>query len=220
MRAKGRILSILLTLGFHTSYIIYYLLTDHGVEIGDWLGYPIFFALAYWAGLQFDNAKFHSEMDILTNLYNRRFMMENFNLITDSTKKQGSKLFILVIDCDNFKHVNDSLGHSIGDKVLHLIGKTLKDNSRKTDVIARWGGDEFIIVGKLEDHKNLSFMMSRLSEEVKKISDEVHFPISISIGSSVYPDDNNELNTLLKIADDHMYEDKLSKKIRLVSAME
>ena len=108
--------------------------------------------MGFWAGLQFDKARFLSERDLLTGMYNRRFVTNTFKQLASLVDRTNSQLFVLLIDCDNFKSINDCYGHNKGDQVLKKIGETLIETTRKSDIVARWGGDEFLIMGHYKDH--------------------------------------------------------------------
>ncbi|NRF95564.1 GGDEF domain-containing protein [Paenibacillus frigoriresistens] len=188
MKFIGRTIAISIIMFFHTSYLIYYFYRDGRIDIPDILGYPLFFCIAYWAGKQYDKATFFSEKDPLTNLYNRRFVMYSFDKILALTDRSNSKLFIMVIDCDNFKEINDIYGHSKGDLVLKTIGEALVKTTRKSDVVSRWGGDEFLINGQYKDDSGLQIIHQRLSEEFRNLYE------------------------LIKLADEEMYNHKWKKK--------
>ncbi len=212
MRYSGRIFAISIIFFFHTAYLIYYFYRDGHVDIVDLLGYPLFFCIAYWAGLQFDKATFYSEKDMITNLYNRRFVINTYEKIMSLAERTNSKLFVLVIDCDNFKHINDFYGHHKGDLVLAMIGETLAGSMRKSDIVARWGGDEFLVIGHYKEESGLQTVLQRLDDDMKNLSKQINIPIQVSIGSAIYPDHNKNLFELIKSADQNMYECKEAKK--------
>lgn len=212
IKYTGRIIAVSLILFFHTSYLIYYYYRDGYIDIADWMGYPLLLSVAYWAGKQYDRAAYLSEKDVLTNLYNRRFILNAWNNVSALTDRTNSKLFILVIDCDNFKMINDGHGHHLGDKLLIQIGQLLTRSTRKSDIVARWGGDEFLVIGQYKDEAGLQILLSRLREDLERLSRELQIPVGASVGSAIYPDDSKELYELIKIADENMYRGKRTKK--------
>ncbi|MBK3331602.1 EAL domain-containing protein [Persephonella atlantica] len=152
-----------------------------------------------------------AERDSLTGLYNRLGLTKKIEEFLDIFSRENKKFFLLFIDLNKFKNINDSFGHQIGDTVLKTIGKRLKENFRKIDVIARFGGDEFGILittySKFDDISQILTKIIRLIEEPVHIN-ELSFIVTASIGISVFPDDGTDANTLLKRADIAMYRAK------------
>lgn len=214
MKYKGRLLVISITLSVHTAYLIYYFFRDGRVDIMDLLGYPLFFALSYWAGYQYDKAVYYSEKDALTNLYNRRFVIGSFDKIVAISSRTSSQLFVLLLDCDNFKEINDVYNHQIGDKVLQRISQILQLNTRRIDIVSRWGGDEFLVLGQYKDPSGIEVLTNRIQKEIAALSDEMGFHVSLSIGSAVYNErEHKDLSSLIKTADENMYRSKVTKKL-------
>jgi diguanylate cyclase (GGDEF)-like protein len=212
MRLKGRMTTILLVFFIHTGFIAYYFIRDNAVEIVDIISIPFLLTIAYWVGFQYDKIKHLSEKDVLTNLYNRRYIIENFDRMSKKAHCMKRKLFALVIDCDNFKEINDKLGHAKGDEVLRMLGKILIEKTRQYDVVCRWGGDEFLIVGEYKDQESMDVLIDRLSTEARKYAIQDNLFLSISIGAAVYPDGDITLQELMRIADERMYGNKFYKK--------
>ena len=156
--------------------------------------------------------------DQLTNLYNRTFFISEFPISKARADRNKTKIAIVFIDLDGFKDINDSLGHEIGDGVLIEIARRLKKYVRKSDIIARFGGDEFLIM--FHDIKDIEDII----EIIKKILKEIKKPIIVagtenivtgSIGVSFYPDDGDDINVLIKNADMSMYKSKKAGKDRI-----
>ena len=165
MRYTGRVTASIGALFIHSLYIIYYYSRDGKVEPVDLYSSPFIFLMGFWAGLQFDKAIFLSERDLLTGMYNRRFVTNTFGQLTSLIDRTNNQLFVLIIDCDNFKNINDCYGHNKGDQVLKKIGETLVRTTRKSDIVARWGGDEFLIMGHYKDDAGLQTMLSQARGE-------------------------------------------------------
>lgn len=95
--------------------------------------------LCSWLGKKYDEAKFYSEKDPLTEVYNRRFIIKSFPKILNKVNRNNENLSLFVIDIDDFKKINDTYGHEIGDSVIRGIAKAFLNNTRRTDVIALLG---------------------------------------------------------------------------------
>jgi len=154
---------------------------------------------------------YQAHHDSLTSLPNRVLFKERLQLGIEKARSNQSKLALFFIDLDQFKQINDSLGHYIGDSVLKVVAERLKASIRDKDTLARLGGDEFVII--LESYKKID-ELSRLAEEILMIlTDPIDIVgqrlyISCSIGISLYPKDNIHAENLLKFADAAMYKAK------------
>jgi diguanylate cyclase (GGDEF)-like protein len=212
MRYTGRIIAVTLILMAHTSFVVYFSILEGQIHIVSLLGYFLWFFIGYWTGKQYDKAKYFSEKDPLTNLYNRRFVMNTFEKVTSLAVRTNKKLFVLVFDCDNFKDINDNYGHQKGDLVLSMIGEIIVGTMRKSDVVARWGGDEFLVLGHYEEEIGLQTVLERLEDNFRNLSKEIDISVIVSIGSAIFPYHGIDLFELIKIADENMYTSKLTKK--------
>jgi diguanylate cyclase (GGDEF)-like protein/PAS domain S-box-containing protein len=149
--------------------------------------------------------------DTLTDLPNRTLFKDRLSQAMISAKRSQKAFALLFIDLDQFKKINDSLGHHIGDEVLIEASKRLKENLREEDTLARLGGDEFTII--LKDIKNIqdvSAVSQKIIQAIKKPI-ELHghtLHISLSIGISLYPQDSLNAHDLIKYADTAMYKAK------------
>ena len=147
--------------------------------------------------------------DRLTGLVNRNAFVEKFAQAEARAVRNGTRMALLFVDVDKFKEVNDRLGHDAGDKLLVQVGRRLQECVRPYDTVARYGGDEFVIL--LEDYDNL---------EIEPLRQRMHSvfsfpfdigtetPISLSIGYAAYPRDGKSLSDLLKSSDQNMYMEK------------
>jgi diguanylate cyclase (GGDEF)-like protein/PAS domain S-box-containing protein len=149
--------------------------------------------------------------DALTGLPNRTLFSDRLEHGIELAERHGKKLALFFIDLDNFKQINDSLGHHIGDRVLMVVSERLKAKVRKEDTLARLGGDEFtIIIEQLEDERQLAYFAEKIQEV---LSQPIHIEghtlyTSCSIGISFYPQDAQNANDLVKYADAAMYQAK------------
>jgi diguanylate cyclase (GGDEF)-like protein len=149
--------------------------------------------------------------DLLTGLPNRMLLKDRFSVAMAQAQRFHKKLGVIFLDLDRFKEVNDTLGHDAGDRVLYAVGNRLMELLRKTDTVARIGGDEFLLllpnIEQVEDAISISqTVLDGLREPF--IVDGYEVSISASIGIAIYPDDGTEIDTLVSRADKAMYEIK------------
>jgi diguanylate cyclase (GGDEF)-like protein len=166
----------------------------------------------WWLGKQYDTVKFLSVKDVLTKLYNRRYVIHAFPKLSVLVDRKVEKLSLFLIDLDNFKMINDTYGHERGDKVLQHLSNVLLIITSKSDIVARWAGDEFLIISPFTDEKDKEIINKRIHKELKKSFEELKIDITVSIGTSEYPKDAKTLDVLLNIADQNMYKIKSQKK--------
>jgi diguanylate cyclase (GGDEF)-like protein len=154
-----------------------------------------------------------AQHDFLTDLPNRLLLRDRLEQAISSAQRRAGHIGVLFLDLDRFKHVNDSLGHSVGDRLLQEAATRLRRSVRRSDTVGRLGGDEFVVVlPELAALENASTsaakLLSALAEPYCIDSDHLHVPASIGI--SVYPDDGEDADTLLGNADiamDHAKQD-------------
>ena len=152
--------------------------------------------------------------DSLTDLPNRSLFDELFKHAIASSNRTHQKHAVLFLDLDNFKNINDSLGHTKGDILLKDVAKRLENCMRKEDCVARFGGDEFVIL--LNDIRNNTNVAEIADKIITVLSspfelDEKDIVISTSIGIVIYPDDGDTSQELLRKADTAMYQAKKSR---------
>jgi len=158
-----------------------------------------------------EKIKHQATHDSLTSLPNRALFNDRLSQIIKSSKRNNKKFALLFIDLDQFKKINDSLGHDIGDKVLKIASSRLERSIRADDTLARLGGDEFTIILKnIVDISDISKVCFKIIQEIKKpiFVDEHTLYISASIGISRYPKDAENEKDLIKYADIAMYKAK------------
>lgn len=161
---------------------------------------------------------FLANHDNLTGLPNRKYFYEELN--ERIAKSQENDIFaVLFMDLDNFKITNDKYGHEAGDYLLCEVGKIIKKNLRKTDLIARIGGDEFLLmINDINNIVNTNAVMFKLINalDTEKIFWNNHYlNVQASIGVSIYPMDGNTAKELVKKADENMYSFKRSRKAQI-----
>jgi len=152
--------------------------------------------------------KHQAAHDALTGLLNRNYSLKRLAHMIDVSKRNNTKVLLMYIDLDNFKQINDTLGHSAGDEVLVEASKRLVASLRKTDTVSRLGGDEFLVIlPGLEDNQHATILANKvldLFERPFEILGHESF-ISTSLGLSIYPQDGDTPDTLLKCADMALY---------------
>ena len=149
--------------------------------------------------------------DLLTNLPNRRLFREHLLLELAQAQRKEQRLAVALLDIDNFKDINDTLGHPAGDKVLQILAARLKSVLRKSDSVARWGGDEFILsLPEITRAEDVDKIIRRVLRKVSRtfIIDEHHINTTVSIGVAIYPEGGTDIETLTKRADSAMYQAK------------
>jgi len=153
--------------------------------------------------------------DSLTDLPNRVLFEDRLNQGIEKAKRNKSVLAVYFIDLDNFKVINDSLGHDVGDMVLQAVAIRIKDILRSHDTLARWGGDEFtVVIEDLNDEHDASLLAQKILAVLKEnfLIDNHELYVTTSIGISVFPKDSKDTQNLVKYADAAMYKAKDSGK--------
>ena len=146
--------------------------------------------------------------DPLTGLANRTLLQDRFKHAISTAKRNRSRMALLFVDLDNFKSVNDTLGHDAGDEVIKVQAKRLLSCIRKSDTVARFGGDEFIIfIDTLKNTSDISHLANKILTQLAKPIKETISSVTLtsSIGISIYPDDGENYDKLMKSADTAMY---------------
>lgn len=199
--------------------IIYFFL------IGEWYGYvlTLFAGTLTWVLLYAANSSYQLLMqanhqathDALTGLNNRAYFIEHLQKRMTSLSESGEFSYLLLIDLDHFKNVNDSLGHDVGDRLLQSVVSRLQQNVPAAGIVARLGGDEFIITGgnffnRVNCERSAMELSELLIAKLKEtyIVDQHHLYISASIGISVISGRRDNANSFIKEADIAMYEVK------------
>lgn len=158
-----------------------------------------------------DQLRHLAHHDPLTNLPNRLLFRDRLGHALARADRQDHDVAILFLDLEGFKHVNDSLGHTIGDGLLGAVAKRLEGNLRAEDTIGRLGGDEFaILLEDLSGKEDAARVADKLNEAMAApfVLDQVELGVGASIGISLYPDDGRDVEALLKNADAAMYRAK------------
>jgi diguanylate cyclase (GGDEF)-like protein/PAS domain S-box-containing protein len=164
------------------------------------------------------NQAYLATHDPLTGLSNRLLFNDRLEHAINHAERFNKCISLIFCDLDNFKPINDTYGHSVGDEILKRVGNSLQDILRKDDTVCRFGGDEFVIL--VEDLNSFEY----LDEILRRINELTHTPcvidgntisIGMSIGASIYPDDGVTPEALINAADTAMYRAKNSGKNRI-----
>lgn len=153
--------------------------------------------------------------DSLTGLSNRVLFYSFAENMIARSKRNGTPLGILFIDVDNFKTINDTYGHQVGDETLKTVAQLLLYSTRESDMVFRFGGDEFVVL--LQDLVNTDCIQKIIRRIHTAASETVlldgEFPLVLSIGCSMYPKDAEDIDELVRRADDAMYVQKRANKV-------
>lgn len=147
--------------------------------------------------------------DALTGLPNRRRLLSTIDTLAAQPDTRSRRVALLYLDIDGFKAVNDALGHSAGDALLRQLGESLRAATREGDMLARVGGDEFVLLATdYGDDGRLRELAGRLIARVRLVGEHEHggrFPVGVSIGIATFPDRVRTVEELLDVADAAMY---------------
>ena len=158
-----------------------------------------------------DQITHSAEHDFLTGLPNRMLLNDRVNQAIAMAPRHHKRVAVLFLDLDGFKHINDSLGHPTGDKLLQSIAKRLVECVRASDTVSRQGGDEFVVLlSEVERSEDTAITARRMLQAVAEAHSIDHHDLHVttSIGVSVFPDDGLDAETLIKNADTAMYQAK------------
>ena len=160
-------------------------------------------------------------LDGLTGLYNHAYLKRFLDLEIKRSQRQGHSTSLLMIDLDNFKQINDSLGHMAGDAILREVARRVKDSIREIDVAARYGGEEFAVVLPYGDSEALR----KVGERIRRLIEDCSFlvpgreddqRVTVSVGGAVYPTDATTVEALIETADRMLYKAKRAGKNQVV----
>jgi diguanylate cyclase (GGDEF)-like protein len=168
----------------------------------------------YMAGRQSLISEYHASHDVLTGLPNRALLHDRLDHDLALSRRDGTSICVMILDLDDFKEVNDTLGHLHGDLLLQAIGPRLRKVLRETDTLARLGGDEFAVVlpgvAGLDDAITVSAKITEALEEPFAVAG-IWLDVRASIGIACFPQDGEDVGVLLRHADVALYKAKSSK---------
>ncbi len=157
--------------------------------------------------------------DRMTNLFNKYYFITQIKREVSYAKRYGKTFSLLMVDIDDFKKVNDTYGHQVGDEALKFVAFKIMNSIRENDIAARYGGEEFAIILPEADAKSAYMvgerMRSLVESEILEL-DDVKIDITISVGVATFPDDASDWESLIKIADKRLYLAKELGKNRVI----
>jgi len=159
--------------------------------------------------------------DPLTRCYNRRFLDDYIKQYEPLAKRNNSEIGLFMLDIDHFKLVNDEFGHQAGDKVLKEVVAIIHDQIRESDMLVRFGGEEFLIILlELKDAVSTKDAAEKIRKAIEqhhfKLSEEVVIQKTVSIGVADFPNDADSINQAIKFADVALYEAKETGRNKVV----
>jgi diguanylate cyclase (GGDEF)-like protein len=159
-----------------------------------------------------------AQHDALTGLPNRLLLTDRLDRAIATARRHRGSLAVLFLDLDHFKHVNDSLGHAAGDRVLETVARRLTACVRDSDTVSRYGGDEFVVLLSelaCPEHAALSVDKLLAAIAAPQRVDDQDLQVTASVGVAMYPDDGVCPETLLRQADRALLRDKAQRRPRL-----
>ena len=175
-------------------------------------------ALALFNGLLFERTRNHAHTDTLTGLYNIRFVTQTVGDLCERSQP-GETFNLICLDLDSFKPINDLYGHQEGDRVLRDLANLFTSLVQDSDIVARYGGDEFLIVQKEGSPVEAERLAQRIRDAVHDYQTCLihpklgHLKLGSSVGVGCFPSDGTDWASLLSVADQRMYQDKAERKL-------
>ncbi|BBO78028.1 hypothetical protein DSCW_54450 [Desulfosarcina widdelii] len=157
--------------------------------------------------------------DSLTGIFNRKHVMDLFDMEFIRTQRYGTPFSVLIADLDHFKSVNDTYGHLAGDSVLRSIAKAMVESVRACDHVGRYGGEEFVVVLPNTAIDGAMDMAERIRQTIRRVkfnNDGEEFSMTLSVGVAVCHDDDNSVEAILKRADDALYRAKANGRDQVI----
>jgi len=185
-----------------------YYSADHARRLESLAGHA---SLALLNALTFGEVEQASITDFVTGIYNRRYFHEQLQLEIDRARRIGYPVSLLIFDIDHFKLVNDTHGHPIGDRILQMVARRIKDELRAVDILARYGGEEFAVILPGTPGSSLAGVGERLRQGIAMrpfVVEDRSISITVSAGGATFPDDANDVHRLVDEADRWLYDAK------------
>jgi diguanylate cyclase (GGDEF)-like protein len=168
--------------------------------------------LIYKLKKAFDREKEYARKDFVTGINNRKSFSEITQREVDRTRRYGGSFTVVYADCDNFKTINDTMGHDAGDKCLRLIAKSIEDDIREVDLVARLGGDEFAILLPATGSESAKKFIERLLKGLAETTKTNKIPVTFSMGAVTFLTAPESVENVIKRSDALMYEVKKEGK--------
>lgn len=186
----------------------------------DEIGFLInnFFEMKQTIDKNIEKLQYNNSYDFLTKIFNRKTYLELTEEIFELSKRQNEPFSILLIDIDHFKRINDTYGHLIGDEVLKSVSSNISKLLRKSDILGRYGGEEFIVTlpnTKLDNAKTIAEKINKYIYDNHYVNETYNFQLSVSVGIAQIKKETN-LTDLIHKADEALYKAKNSGRNRVV----
>lgn len=176
----------------------------------------LMFALIYMIRKHFESVQRQllllANTDDLTKVYNRRYLVEQLEKCINKSKRHGTDFSLIFIDVNKFKSINDQYGHSTGDHVLILVGASISESIRNYDTVARYGGDEFVILLPESPISNAEIIAERIRIKLREKTNNL-FAEPVNIAAGIIAGKDKSLEEILAEADEKMYIDKRCSEI-------
>lgn len=199
-----------------TSFIFSHSMLHYWNELVEFL-FLLFISLLFSAlKKKLENEKMLASHDPLTGALNRRSFFELAEYEINHSRRYGLPLTAAYIDLDNFKEINDVQGHRVGDEVLVMTVSTIRANMRSTDILARFGGDEFVILLPATSGDAAKVFLKKIHDHLDDATNEQKWPVTFSIGAVTYIKASDSIDEVVQKADELMYIVKRSSKNRLL----
>lgn len=211
MRRIGRAVGMALAFAFSAAAAVAAMAWGGGMEQALWNGIGLFAAgapVGWILGSKVDRLKEWAEKDPLTGAFNRRFLERVYPRLVAQADRRRKRFSVILVDVNDFKGINDTMGHAKGDEILRKLAGGLFGASRQGEIPVRWGGDEFLLLCPYGDRSSMDGMCRAVDESAARIHSQGSRSLSVSIGTAVYPDDGRVLEELVQKADLRMYADK------------
>ncbi len=151
-------------------------------------------------------------MDPLTGVANRRAFLQLAGTEIDRSRRYNHTFSVMVIDIDNFKQINDHFGHHTGDRLLTTVVETIKNHVRVIDIVARFGGDEFVVLLVKTEERSAALITRKIQKQLLSIMQKNQWQVTFSIGLATYHSIPDSVDETIKAADDLMYHVKHNGK--------
>lgn len=199
----------LLTRSSDISLSVHYWNT--GIRLGTFTGVASLLAMLKKS----KEREFLAKIDSLTGAGNLRYFLEEAQREVRRARRYHRPLSIAYLDLDNFKRVNDTLGHSTGDEVLCTVVRTLNENIRSSDILARLGGDEFVLLFPETGYESFNGALQKIHKMLLEGMQRNHWPITFTVGAVTFGVPPESTDDILKIVDGVMYSAKKSGKNKI-----
>lgn len=169
--------------------------------------------------IQNELLKEKANRDPLTGLYNKGHIMEQLDYHLALARRSGDPMALMFIDIDFFKNVNDTYGHLCGDEILRQLAEILRSRSRAVNIVGRYGGEEFVIIGPISNYKSTKYMADRLRSIVERetfVFEGLEIKLTISIGVCLWNSCFRTKEEMIKVADEALYRAKAEGRNRVV----